>query len=101
MKKERKLDAKNVFVGEEAWEGAVINSAVPQVFGYTIQNDEELALIITDPTVLANARKEQETSGVFPTIYVLNHQARLSHAEHIGGTLATHEQQLVFWKKLL
>lgn len=95
-----KLDAGNIFVGKEAWKNAEINKEVPQVFGYTITNNQELAGVITDKKALDAARKEVEVSGTFPTIYVLNHEARLAHAAYLGGRLPTQEEQKSFWDKL-
>ncbi len=95
-----KLDANNIFVGKEAWKNAEINKEVPQVFGYTIANDQELARVITDKKVLDAARKEVEVSGTFPTIYVLNHEARLAHAAYLRGRLPTQEEQKSIWDKL-
>ena len=79
---------------------AEINPKVPQAFGYTIQNDAELAKVITDPVALASARKEVEATGTYPTIYVLNHEARRAYAEYLGGRLPTQEEQAAFWDNL-
>ena len=95
-----KLEANNIFVGKEAWKNAEINKKVPQVFGYTIANDQELQRVITDKKALDATRKEIEASGTFPTIYVLNHEARLAHAAYLGGRLPTQEEQKSLWDKL-
>ena len=95
-----KLDVGNIFVGESAWKSAEINQEIPQVFGRTIANDQELAKVITDAKTLEAARKEAEASGIFPTIYVMNHEARLAYAAYLGGRVPTQEEQKSFWDKL-
>lgn len=95
-----KLDIGNIFDTKEKWKNAEINREVPQVFGYTITNDTELARVITDKEELEVARKEVEASGTFPTIYVLNHEARLAHAAYLGGRVPTQEEQQSIWNKL-
>lgn len=95
-----KLDAKNVFDTKALWKTAEINPEAPQVFGYTIESDEELVRVITDAKVLAEVRKEIETTGSFPTIYTMNHPMRVAHAAYLGGRLATQEEQKAFWDKI-
>lgn len=95
-----KLDAGNIFVGEIAWKSIEIKKRVPQVFGYTITRDKELARIITDKKTLDKARKEVEITGTFPTIYLLNHEACLAYAAYLGGRVPFQEEQNSIWEKI-
>ena len=95
-----KLDVENIFVGEIVWKGVETNEEVPQVFGYTIANDEELARVITDEKALDDARKEVGITGTFPIIYFLNEKARFAYAAYLGGRIPSQEEQKNFWNKL-
>jgi hypothetical protein len=84
----------------EACRSAEIKLNVPQAFGYTIENDEELAQVITEPVALANAKNEVEKKGIYPTIYALNEPARHAYAGYLGGRLPKQKEQKTFWDNL-
>ena len=94
------LDPNNVFTDEAEWKNAKIDANVPQVFGYTIQDDEELAKVITDPKILEAVREDVEDLGTYLTIYTMNHKARLAYVAHLGGRLPTQEEQKDILDKL-
>lgn len=94
------MQPENIFVGEKEWKNATISVEVPQAFGYTIENDAELARVITDEETLKVARRQVEISGIFPTIYLLSRKARLVYAAYLGGRIPEQEEQKNIWDKL-
>lgn len=90
----------NIFIGDIAMRNAEFNPEVPQAFGYTIQNQKELAMVITNASFLDLAQKKVGEQKKYPTIFALNRLARLEFALSLGGRLPTREEQKAFWSQL-
>ena len=68
--------------------------------GRQIQNDAELAKIITDKDALATIQASVKEGNPYPIIYVMNHEARLAHAAYLGGRPNTQQEQIDIFEKI-